>query len=182
MDVLEALERTADHAEQLVAGVRPEHHPLPTPCGDWDVRTLLNHTVAGAGAFGRMLRDEPPLWMADHLTGDPVATFRAGVQDSLAAWRAGGLARTVEPLGGLPLAELQALDLLVHGWDLARATGQPDELPADVAARAWAVWSEVPVDVGRSMGQFGPEVPVPAGAPVGDRLLGLLGRDPAWTP
>ena len=180
MEVLEALERAAQRTEAVVAGVRPEHHPLPTPCGDWTVRELLNHTIASAGAFGRMLRDEAPLWKADHVSGDPVAALRAGVEDSLAGWRAGGLARTVEPLDGLPLVELQVLDLVVHGWDLARATGQPDALPDDLAARELAVWSAVPMEMGRSMGQFGPEVAVPADAPPADRLLGLLGRDPAW--
>jgi uncharacterized protein (TIGR03086 family) len=82
------------------------------------------------------------------------------------------------------VAVLVALDeLVVHAWDLARATGQdyvPD--PAAVAAcAAWVEEFEVPAEV-TDGGPFGPPVPVPADAPAIDRLIGNTGRNPAWTP
>lgn len=75
-----------------------------------------------------------------------------------------------------------ALDeLVLHGWDLARATGQPfDVEPADAAALL--PFLERSASPEGTPGLFGPAVPVPADAPVLDRLVGLAGRDPGWTP
>jgi uncharacterized protein (TIGR03086 family) len=72
-----------------------------------------------------------------------------------------------------------ALDeIVVHGWELAVATGQ--DYPSDEAAvRACA---EFLAGVPRAEELFGPVVEVPAGAPALDRLVGLTGRDPAWRP
>jgi uncharacterized protein (TIGR03086 family) len=85
--------------------------------------------------------------------------------------------------GGVPLeaaaAGMFALDeIVVHGWELAVATGQ--DYPADAAAvRACA---EFLAGVPRAAELFGPVVEVPADAPALDRLVGLTGRDPAWRP
>jgi uncharacterized protein (TIGR03086 family) len=71
-------------------------------------------------------------------------------------------------------------DLVVHGWDLARATGQPYEPDADSvrACLDFATSFEVPADAGE--GPFGPPVDVPSDAPVLDRLAGATGRRPDW--
>ncbi len=72
-------------------------------------------------------------------------------------------------------------DVFQHTWDLARATGQDDRLDPQFCAQLLAGME--PLDeLLRSSGQYGPRVPVPDDAPVQDRLLGFIGRDPAWRP
>jgi uncharacterized protein (TIGR03086 family) len=71
-------------------------------------------------------------------------------------------------------------ELVVHGWDLARATGQPFTLPDDLLAHVYDAVAET-AEQGREMAVYGPEVPVPPDAPLLDRIVGLTGRDPAWT-
>jgi uncharacterized protein (TIGR03086 family) len=70
-------------------------------------------------------------------------------------------------------------ELVVHAWDLAQATGQRLDLPADLLAHLLEAVVEG-VEQGRAMDIYGPEVPVPADAPTLDRILGITGRDPAW--
>ena len=91
--------------------------------------------------------------------------------------------------GGVDLpgevAGLVALDeLVVHGWDVARATGQPYEVdvPSLETVQAFvAQFSEPGMEEARA-GLFGPVVEVPEDAPLLDRVIGLTGRDPAWSP
>lgn len=77
--------------------------------------------------------------------------------------------QTVDQFGGF--------DLLVHGWDIARATGQDETLPADEVSRVHAMAQELGDNLYQD-GVCGPSVPVPDDAPEQDRLLGLLGRTP----
>jgi hypothetical protein len=88
--------------------------------------------------------------------------------------------------------EVVSDDMVLHGWDLARATGINDEMNPDDVERLWASTTAIPPEVmekyrtpgafGPGVEVFGPEVHVRADAPMQDRLLGLIGRDPAWTP
>jgi uncharacterized protein (TIGR03086 family) len=70
-------------------------------------------------------------------------------------------------------------DVFMHTWDLARATGQDDTLDADLC-RDMLAGMEPIEELMRSSGQYGPRVPVADDAPVQDRMLGFVGRDPAW--
>jgi uncharacterized protein (TIGR03086 family) len=72
-------------------------------------------------------------------------------------------------------------DIVMHTWDLARATGQDDRLPRDFCEQSFA-GMEPMAEMLSSSGQFGPRVPVPEDADVQDRLIGLIGRDPSWRP
>jgi uncharacterized protein (TIGR03086 family) len=72
-------------------------------------------------------------------------------------------------------------EFVLHGWDLARATGRELTLPADVVSAAYDGIATI-AEQARGMGVFGPEVPLPASAPLFDRTLALSGRDPAWKP
>jgi hypothetical protein len=81
---------------------------------------------------------------------------------------------------------------VLHGWDLARATGQDDTMDPDDLARLWSSTSAIPAELmeryrtpgafGPGVEVFGPEVKVSGHARLQDRLLGLIGRDPGWTP
>ncbi|WP_110240748.1 TIGR03086 family metal-binding protein [Nocardioides gilvus] len=72
-------------------------------------------------------------------------------------------------------------DVFMHSWDLARATGQEFELDPGFAEELLRGMESME-EVMRSSGQYGPRVPVPDSAPVQDRLLGFIGRDPHWSP
>lgn len=79
------------------------------------------------------------------------------------------------------LASLYVTDLLLHGWDLARATGQDYEMPEDVCEELFAAMSDV-VESMRLTGEFGEPYPVPEDQAPSRRLLGLIGRNPDWQP
>ena len=89
--------------------------------------------------------------------------------------------------GGIDLpgevAGLVALDeLVVHGWDVARASGQPYSHDPETLEAVHGFVSQFASDGRRDNGLFGPPVDVAADAPLLDRVIGLTGRDPAWTP
>ncbi|MEU4098940.1 TIGR03086 family metal-binding protein [Streptomyces sp. NPDC026673] len=185
-DVRGLLERVADR--QLDA---------PTPCPDYTVAQLIGH-IAGfcAGFRDAARKDFGPTTDSDPgaFVPEPPADWRdllpvllgemsdawCGAQ----AWEgetvAGGVTLPAAAAGRFALNEL-----LVHGWDLARATGQ-DYGPAEPGLRAAiTLLSDVRAasgDAADGSGPFGRPVPVPAAAPPLDRLLGLTGRDPAWSP
>jgi uncharacterized protein (TIGR03086 family) len=151
------------------------------------VATLLDHIVGLAEGLRASARKEPteaPQASAGHLDPDWRTILPPRLDALVAAWREPGAGEGMTTAGGLELpasdVALVTLDeLLVHAWDLARATGQPYEPePADVVAimpflEQFGSEQGVP-------GLFGPAVPVPADAPLFDRALGLSGRDPAW--
>ncbi|MGA9103427.1 maleylpyruvate isomerase family mycothiol-dependent enzyme [Aeromicrobium sp.] len=70
-------------------------------------------------------------------------------------------------------------DVFMHTWDLARATGQDDALDSDLCAQLLGGMSQME-ELIRASGQYGPAVPVPEDAPVQDRMIGFIGRDPYW--
>jgi hypothetical protein len=80
--------------------------------------------------------------------------------------------------------------MVLHGWDLARATGQDDAMDPEDVERLWSITTAIPAALmekyrtpdafGPGVEVYGPEVQVPEDAPLQDRLLGLIGRDPAW--
>ncbi|SFJ64399.1 TIGR03086 family metal-binding protein [Amycolatopsis sacchari] len=168
----------------VVRGIRPEQLTGPTPCTEFDVRALLGHlahwapSLAGAG---RKQTVEPSEVDDD----DPRNVLLDRVSDIVAAWDTPGSHEGSTHMGGpteMPaalVADMVLGELVVHGWDLARATGQPFELPEDLLKRlhdgvlAHAAQA-------REMGVYGPEVPVPASASTLDRILGLTGRNPDW--
>jgi uncharacterized protein (TIGR03086 family) len=182
----------ADDFERKVAAVRPEQWTNPSPCAAWNARDVVGHIVAMHGYMLRPL--ERQLDPAPSVQDDPLAAFRAARADVEAVLADPALAGRVcdAPAGRMRVEEqvdrVVSDDLVLHGWDLARATGQDETIePADVE-RLWAATSSIPPDLmekyrtpgafGPGIEVFGPEVRVPADAPLQARLLGLIGRDP----
>ena len=183
-----------DGTSRLVAGVRDDQWNLPTPCPDWTVRQLVNHLVGGQRLVTRVLHGEPlppPDQLGrragEHQLGaDPTGAYRTTADEMLAAFRVPGVldrAHTI-PAGTLPgpaVVHIRIVEALVHGWDLAMATGQVPDFPDKL----------VEVELGLSRGllarlpegrhPFGPSQPVADDAPAIDRLAALLGRAPAQT-
>ncbi|WP_329084364.1 MULTISPECIES: TIGR03086 family metal-binding protein [unclassified Streptosporangium] len=175
----EMLSRTVTGTATVARGVRDDQLDLPTPCDGFDIRELLGHLAGVAAMFEALARrEEPPPQDADH------APFEDRATALLAAWSAPGVTEGTSPTMGMPMVVvLQMLlgDLAIHGWDLARATGQDYEVDA-ATGEAVAAFMEGMAPQGRRMGAFGEEVPVPEDASPFERALGLSGRDPAWKP
>jgi uncharacterized protein (TIGR03086 family) len=183
------LEPAARRLGALLDGVPDSALDGPTPCAESSVATLLDHIMGltvGLAASARKEASPPPQASADHLDPRWRALLPGRLDALVAAWREPGAGDGMTNAGGvdLPASDVAAVtldELVLHGWDLARATGQPYEPdPADVAAitpflEAFGGGAGVP-------GLFGPAVPVPAGAPPFHRALGLSGRDPDWRP
>ena len=183
---VEQLRRALDETSQLIAAVRAEQWSGPTPCADWTVRDLVHHLVAGNYLFASALRAESPSPRPDGTDGLDgqalVGAYRDSAEVLLASFeRSGALERVVTvPFGSVPgvvALHLRVVEALVHGWDLARATGQrcqfADELAEQELEFTRAKLGDLPA--GRS--PFGPPRPVADDAPAIDRLAALLGRN-----
>lgn len=148
-----------------------------TPCEKWDVRTLLNHMLDTQRYFLGAARgeksDPPGPTPPDTLGDDPTADFESMRSEVLAAYGEDGVVERTGPSLGIAFA-----DQLLHGWDLARATGQDDTMPDGLADAAYAMIHGRFTDEQRA-GVFGPEVPVADDASPQDRLLAYTGRNPA---
>jgi uncharacterized protein (TIGR03086 family) len=181
--VLADLDRALAATEQIVAGIGPGQWPDPTPCTELNVREVLNHLVSGNLLFAALARkDPPPDRTADHLGDDPLGAFQRTGRELREAFSSPGALEAVytAPFGtgpGVVLVHVRIGELLAHGWDLARATGQPADFPADLAEQSLAglrrQLSSRPEGPGAP---FGPEVAVPGDASAIDRLAGFLGR------
>ncbi len=175
---------------QLVRGVQPDQWSDQSTCADWDVRALVNHVVFGNRSFTGILTGQagPPqeqirtMRDQDQLGDDPVVAWQGSADALLAAFRAPGvLAQTFRspfgPMSGAGLAGLRLTETLVHGWDLARSTGQKMPFDDDAAQSALDfTLRQLPAEADRSSFPFAPEQPVPPEAPAIDRLAAHLGR------
>ncbi|MHB6906593.1 TIGR03086 family metal-binding protein [Streptomyces sp. DB-54] len=179
--VLYAYERVGRAVGALVAGVRPADLARPTPCADWTVRQLLDHLVWESLMVTSIAEGTPRTdHAADHLGHDPRTAFEDATRTALTTFRSSGmLTRTFGPYEapGALLVQQVVVELLAHGWDLARALGAPTGLAPEVAeetlAAARRIYGAAPRTEG---GSFAPERPAPPGAPAADRLAAYLGR------
>jgi uncharacterized protein (TIGR03086 family) len=186
--------RHADEFERKVAAVRPEQWSNQSPCEKWDARAVVDHIVIMHAAMLRPAGRE--LSPAPSVAEDPLSAFQAARADVEAVLDDPDQAADEcdTPAGkmtiGQHIDQVVSDDLVLHGWDVARATGQDDTIdPADLE-RLWAITTAIPDDLmrkyrtpgafGPGIEVYGPEVDVPESAPLQHRLLGLFGRDPHW--
>ncbi|HEY1652929.1 MAG TPA: TIGR03086 family metal-binding protein [Acidimicrobiales bacterium] len=186
MDPIDALELSWKQGADLIGGLRPDDLTRSTPCAEWDVGGLLNHTLGEVVMMTQVNRGQPG-GTDDHgdLVGDGTALgslWDDMARDNVASWREAGLVGDrayfygTFPAGAAVIVNLS--EIIVHSWDAARATGRDYVIDPDLAALVYGLYSMVPLDDMRANGVLGPEVIVPADAPVADRLLGLSGRQP----
>ncbi|MFH8730637.1 MULTISPECIES: TIGR03086 family metal-binding protein [unclassified Streptomyces] len=177
---------------RLADGVGEDQLNLATPCPEYAVRNLLGHILGLTVAFGDAARknlspttDTSPTTFLPDITDGWRDALAKALDELAVAWRDPEAWQGMTRAGGVDLpaevAGLVALDeLVVHGWDLARTTGQeydPEEAALG-AAHAFLAQSTGP----DRPPIFGPVVPVPDEAPLLDRVVGLSGRDPQWRP
>ncbi len=164
----------------------------PTPCRDWDVRALVNHFAGTTGAMAR-LADRQPLdpdnpWgsATDATAGDWAPTLAGPLQGISAGWSqaqawSGSVSVGDNAMPAHLIGQLALIEVMLHGWDLAAATGQ-QVTPSDQLAHELRSAIEETAEMGRQMGAYGAQVEVAADATDFDRGLAAAGRDPGWTP
>lgn len=191
MDLFTALEGAVASTAEIVKGTPVSQAGALTPCQDWDVRALLNHVIGTLWLADGLFADREPRYLmapgglppTDLVGDDPVAAYAEASSAALAAAGAGDtLTRMhVTPLGEMPgpmLAGFTTLDILMHGWDLAKATGQPADLDGRLAAHVLSFAEQALATPESRASRIGPPVAVGADAPVTDRLAAFLGRQP----
>ncbi len=181
---------------QVVDAITPEQWQVQSPCPDWTVAELARHLIAGNFRFATLADGKPRQDAADLAQFDTVladsgladaglaAAYHASGQALLEGFGApGALERIVTvPIGQLPgiaALHMRVTELLVHGWDLAAATGQRAEFPADLAEAELAFTVSKLGDVPADQRPFAPPQPIADDAPAIERLAACLGRDVA---
>jgi uncharacterized protein (TIGR03086 family) len=186
-DISPATEQLAS----LLRGVGDEQLAGPTPCPRYSLGDLIDHVNGLSLAFTRAAaksfptgRSQPPSADASRLGPD----WRTRIPNQLTrlaeAWRDPSAWEGMTEAGGVDLpAQVAAMvvlnEVVVHGWDVSRASGQPFRADPQVLAICGEFLGQA---TERSGDAFGPVVGVPADAPDLDRVIGLSGRDPSWTP
>lgn len=155
----------------------------PSPVAGWSARDVVGHLTE---------------WFPPFLAGGAgIELPRAGGSDPVADWTAqadavqallddpatAGVVLSNPHIGEMPLPDainnIYTSDVFMHTWDLARAGGLDDRLDPDFCAQLLGGMEQMD-EILRSSGQYGPQVPVPPDASPQERLIGFIGRDPAW--
>jgi uncharacterized protein (TIGR03086 family) len=180
-EMIERHHRACDGFTAVVEKVDASRWGAQSPCTEWDARGVVEHVIG----FHEMLWLRPLGIKTERPKDDPVARWRAtSASQHDALERPGVLDQECDgPMGTTtPRSMIGPLtsDVLIHSWDLARATGLEPVLDEQLCAEALAL-AEKNAELFKGSEMFGDPVPVPSDAPVCDRLLGFFGRDPAWT-
>lgn len=182
--------RRADAFESLVVATPDHLWSAQSPCEDWDARGVVDHIVVMHDVMLRPVGLSPS--SGPSVADDPLGAFRRARADVEGLLTDPDLAArmTSSPAGDLSVADMVdqviSQDLVHHGWDLAKATGQDATMHPDDVVELLPVVASLPPEVyipgayGPDIVVLGPKVAVPDDASAQDRLLGLLGRNPDW--
>jgi len=191
MNLHAEMTEAADAAARTVGNVHASQFGQPTPCADWDVRTLLNHLIVWTSYSleARAHGDSVGQDVIDRdFAADPgfAADYRAQLDRAVTAWSApatweGSLNVMGSPTPAADVAALNIAEMVLHGWDLAAATGQAYTVGEPAASAALRAVEEN-AELFRQYKGFAEPVQVPPSASVLDRVLATSGRDPAWRP
>ena len=182
MELIDALGQAFDHANSVVGNVSKDQLDAPTPCAQWDLRTLLAHMTGvvanmGNGASGAELISIPEY----ELEPDFVGQFRGETARTLGAWKARGLDGEINiGRGSRPapvMLTINVLDTTMHSWDVARASDQNAELPPALATNVLGLCQGFITDDLRQSAGFEPAIATKSTNPT-DQLAAFLGRRP----
>ncbi|MER6300933.1 TIGR03086 family metal-binding protein [Kitasatospora sp. NPDC001539] len=184
------LTRAASAAAEVAAAVPAgQRLDAPTPCPEFDLRALINHWVlyTSHGLEHRARRVELPEELsARDFTADSDwrSAYAAQLERAVAAWAEPDAWEGDIDLGGSPvpavgIARMLVLELLLHGWDVARAVGGEIAVDDELARLTLEIVEENAA-LYRQYAGFAGVVAVPDDAPAWDRALAASGRDPQW--
>lgn len=186
---------TRDHLYSVVASLQPviygvsaQELTAPTPCPEFDVRAVANHLLGTIEAMRRVGASEP--LDRDDPWGTNGENIREQWRDDLStkltdwanAWSRPDAWEGDAMDGAMPkqqIGDMGYVEVMLHGWDLARGTGQDLEYDDASVERALEILDRIG-EPGRQQGAFGPEVQVADNADPFDKVLGKSGRDPEW--
>lgn len=184
-DIAELHAQALDATGRIVAGIAADRWHADTPCDGWDVRALVNHVVAGNLWAAELAAGGTIEGVGDRLDGDmlgpdPAGSYDASAKAAAAVFRRPGAldapcAVSYGPVPGSVYAGHRFLDVFIHGWDLAAATGQDTALDAGLMQACREV-IEPQLEAFRGAGALADPLPVPAGASDQTRFLAMLGR------
>ena len=173
---IQMYETATKQARKIIVGVEPDQTAKPTPCADWDVAALLDHMVkAQAGMAGTVSGGQVAM------SESPLESFDTSVPTMLKAVTApeGRVKKVQGRQGEVPAAQLLSsacMDLVVHTWDLANATGQDTPLDPGVVEFILPIVEGI---AARGASQaFSAPVDVPVSASQQDKVIALTGRQP----
>ncbi|MER6566694.1 TIGR03086 family metal-binding protein [Streptomyces sp. NPDC001093] len=179
---------------RLAESVTDDQLGAPTPCPNLAVRNLLGHIQMLSLAFRDAARkdlgtttDTKPTAAVPDIGPGWRAELPKALDELADAWRDPDAWTGMTRAGGVDLpgelaGAVVADELVIHGWDLARAVGRPYAPDPAALDSAHGFLLAAAGDPNRGGGLFGPVVPVPPEAPLLDRAAGLSGRDPGWRP
>lgn len=171
----------------LLGAVEDGQLTAPTPCPDYTLGDLIDHVGGLALAFEWAAAKEPPPQAArpgdaSRLDGDWRDSIPARLDALAAAWDGTTTIAGME-LPARLVAAIVLNELVIHGWDVARASGQYFDVDATELETCRQAMGDVADGMQRpDGGPFGQPVELPEGAPLLDQVIGLSGRDPGWTP
>ena len=181
----------AAQAAQAAQAANTVNLEQTTPCTDWDLRTLLNHMIlwtsysAERRAYGESVAEE---LMSKDFTAEPgyAQAYQAQLARAVDAWsKPEAWAGDRNVMGSAtPAADIAAMliaEMVLHGWDIAKATGQDYQCGKELASELLET-VEAQGEMFRQYQGFAAIVPVPDSSDAFDRALSLSGRDPAWKP
>ena len=178
LDLLDLYGRASEWTSTKVEGAASKLD-APTSCDGWDVRTLMNHMLQTQRYFVGAARGEdvsPPAGTPpDSSSDEPRADFDRACAETLKTFGEPGVIEKTGPALGIAFS-----DQLLHGWDLARSTGQETTMPDGLPEAAYSLIHGRFTDEQRK-GVFKPEIAVAPTASAQDKLLAYTGRDPSPT-
>jgi uncharacterized protein (TIGR03086 family) len=185
--VLPFLRRAVDEVGPVVAFVAAAEFDRPTPCADFDLKTVTAHLIGGLRGFAAVGEGKPFEFGSDpDLTAtSPATAFHAEADRMLAAFAEPGMETRTFPMPwgdttGAQLLGFELIEVLVHGWDIARSLDRAPAGDNELALAALGgarLWVD---DSVRTPQMFGPEVILTPEAGALDQLVAFLGRHPSW--
>lgn len=177
-------QRALDGWEAVLGAVPADGWDAPSPCTQWSVRDVAGHMIGGQCMIRDLAAGKPPENVNNapgrFAGADPIESWRAARKECAGALTPAALRRPIPfgELGEVPLRDFldgYILEILVHTWDVAQATGQAAGLDPDLVHHAFATARVIARPL-REAGLLGPERPAPQRADELTRLLAFMGR------
>ncbi len=189
MDTVALFSKASQATADIASNVTEGQLAGATPCSEFDVKGLSNHIAGFYGMTAMAARKQPMEGErgADIVGNDPAAVIPGMIQAAVAAWGEPGSTEGKTKFGPGEYdadfaATITLFETVMHGWDLAKGTGQELQVSDEVGEAIFGIAQQLCSDDQRGEGKpFGTEINVTGGASAFETALGLSGRDPGWS-